>query len=102
MSVHRKRIALRTPRLVSDETGHRSAVGTVEGRKTRPDLLAMEGLLTAHPLAQGRRRYLGLARPSTTTTLGSLVSSFGLSNSLLERLPPPITTWACSMTAAST
>src|ERR1035437_6191197 len=60
------------------------------------------GSLTAHPFAQGRRRYVGLARPSMITTLGSLVSSFGLSSSLLERLPPPITTRACSMTALST
>lgn len=43
-------------------------------------------------LAKGRCRYLGLAR----------VSSLGLSSSLLERLPPPITTRACSMTALST
>ena len=86
--------ASRLPSSCAGLTSRRSAVGTVDGRKTRPDLVAMEGSRTTHPFAQDRRRYLGFARPSTTTTLGSLVNSFGLNSSLLERLPPPITTRA--------
>jgi hypothetical protein len=87
-------IVLRTQRLGSDGSDHRSAIGTVGVERHDRICLRCERSLTAHPFAQGRRRYLGLARPSTTTTLGSLVSSSGSSKSLLERLPPPITTRA--------
>ncbi len=43
----------------------------------------------------------GLARPSMTSTCGNFKSSCGLRSSLLERLPPPITTSFVRMTALS-